>query len=69
MSTPLDVHQTLDHCVQHIAGAREEMTEDMHVAAMRLGAAAMMLASASHAVLRRAVELGQAPAQPDAGEE
>jgi hypothetical protein len=42
------------------------MAEDMHYAAMRLGAAAMMLASASHAVRRRA-ELGQAPARPGTG--
>jgi hypothetical protein len=45
------------------------MAEDMHDAAMRLGAAAMMLASASHAVRRRATELSQGPAEPDTGGE
>jgi hypothetical protein len=68
MSTPQDVHRTLDHCMQHITGAKEAMAEDMHYAAMRLGAAAMMLASASYAVRRRA-ELGQAPARPGTGAE
>jgi len=53
--------------MEHITGAKEAMAEDMHYAAMRLGAAAMMLASASHAVRRRA-ELGLAPTPPDAGE-
>jgi hypothetical protein len=68
VSTPHDVQRTLDHCLQHITGAREAMAEDMQSAAMRLGAAAMMLASASHAVNRRAAELGQAPAGPGTGE-
>ena len=67
MSTPQDVHRPLNQCMEHITGAKEAMAEDMHYAAMRLGAAAMMLASASHAVRRRA-ELGLAPTPPDAGE-
>ena len=54
MSDPLDVQRTLDHCMLHIKGAGEVMTDDMHDAAMKLGAAAMMLASASNAVHRRA---------------
>src|SRR5260370_24822207 len=57
MSNPLDVQRTLDHCMQHIKGASEAMAENMHDAAMRLGAAAMMLASASYAVHKRAAEL------------
>jgi hypothetical protein len=69
MSTPPDVHRTLSHCMQHITDAREAMAEDMHDAAMQLGAAAMMLASASHAVRRRAAELSQGPAEPDTGGE
>ena len=35
---------------------------------MRLGAAEMMLASASYAVRKHAGLLAQAPAQPDTGE-
>jgi hypothetical protein len=54
MSTPLDVQQTLDHCMLNIKSASETMAHDMHEAAMNLGAAAMMLASASSAVYRRA---------------
>jgi hypothetical protein len=69
MSTPPDVHRTLSHCMQHITDAREVMAEDMHDAAVRLGAAAMMLTSASHAVHRRAAELRQGPAEPDTGGE
>ena len=46
MSDPLDVRRNLDHCMQNIKGAGEAMAEDMHEAAMRLGAAEMMLASA-----------------------
>ena len=60
MSIPPDVQRTLDHCMQTIKGATEDMADDMYGAAMRLGAAGMMLASASNAVLRRA-------AQPDPG--
>lgn len=41
----------------------------MHDAAMKLGAAAMMLASASNAVYGRAFQLTQVPTQLDTGEE
>jgi len=68
MSNPLDVRRNLDHCMQHIKGAGEAMAEDMHEAAMRLGAAEMMLASASYAVRKRAGQPTRAPAQPDTGE-
>jgi hypothetical protein len=54
MSNPLDVQRNLDHCMLNIKSASESMAEDMHDAAMRLGAAAMMLASASNAVYKRA---------------
>jgi hypothetical protein len=54
MSDPQDVHRSLDQCMQHIAGAREAMAHDMYDAAMRLGAAQMMLASASYAVHQHA---------------
>lgn len=60
MSNPLDVEQILDHCMLHIKGAGEAMPDDMHDAAMRLGTAALMLASASNAVHKRATELTQA---------
>jgi len=40
--------------MQNIKGAGEAMAENMHEAAMRLGAAEMMLASASYAVRKRA---------------
>lgn len=49
----------------NIKGASEAMADDMHDAAMRLGAAAMMLASASNAVHKRATLQAQAEAQPD----
>ena len=65
MSNPLDVQLTLDHCMLNIKGASEAMEHDMHDAAMRLGTAAMMLASASHAVYKRAVQLPRAPTQLD----
>ena len=68
MSNPLDVRRNLDHCMQHIKGAGEAMAEDMQEAAMRLGAAEMMLASASYAVRKRASQPARAPAQPDGGE-
>jgi hypothetical protein len=67
MSSPLDAQQTLDHCMLNIRGASEAMAHDMYDAAMKLGAAAMMLASASNAVYRHAVQ--PAPTQPDSGEE
>ena len=54
MSDPLDVQRTLDHCMLNIKGAGEVMADDMHDAAMKLGAAAMMLASANNAVHKRA---------------
>jgi hypothetical protein len=43
----------------NIEGASKAMPQDMHDAAMRLGTAAMMLASASDAVHKRAAELSQ----------
>jgi hypothetical protein len=45
------------------------MADDMHDAAMRLGAAEMMLASASNAVYRRAFQPAQSQPQPGTGEE
>jgi hypothetical protein len=71
MSDPVDIRRNLDHCQQSIEDAAEAMAHDMYDAATRLGAAAMMLASASHAVHRHAERLTQAQAQaqtePDAG--
>lgn len=61
----LDVQQTLDHCIQTMKSASKAMADNMHDAAMRLGTAAMMLASASNAVHRRVAQR----AQPDTGEE
>ncbi len=69
MSDPLDVHRNLEHCMQTIQAGREAMAYDMHDAAMRLGAAEMMLASASHAVHKHAAERPQAPTRPDTGAE
>jgi hypothetical protein len=69
MSNPLDVQETLDHCMTTIKGASEVMADDVHDAAMRLGVAGMMLASASNAVYRRAFPQAQAPTQPDTGEQ
>jgi hypothetical protein len=69
MSNPLDVQQTLDHCMRNITGASQAMADDMQEAAMMLGAAGMMLASASNAVRKRAAHLTQAPAGPGTGEE
>jgi hypothetical protein len=54
MSDPPDVHRNLDHCMQHIKDASEAMAHDMRDAAMRLGVAEMMLASASYAVHKHA---------------
>ena len=68
MSTPVDVQRNLDHCMRNIKGAGEVMADDMHEAAMRLGTAELMLASASHAVHKHAGQLAQAPTQPDNGE-
>jgi hypothetical protein len=69
MSDPLDVDRNLDHCMQNIKHASEAMARDMHDAAMRLGAAEMMLASASHVVHKHAAALTQAQTQPDTGAE
>ena len=55
--------------MMNIKGATEAMADDMHDAAMRLGAAGMMLASASNAVYRRAFELAQAQPEPGTGGE
>jgi hypothetical protein len=67
MSNSLEVREILDHCMRSIEGARNAMADDMNDAAMKLGAAAMMLASASHAVYRQAGRGPQAPTQPDTG--
>jgi hypothetical protein len=69
MSDPLDVHRSLEHCMQAIQAGREAMAHDMHDAAMRLGAAEMMLASASYAVHKHAAARPQAQPQPDTGTE
>ena len=69
MSDPLNVHRTLELCMQTIEAGREAMAHDMYDAAMRLGAAEMMLASASYAVHKHAAALPQEPAQPDTGAE
>ena len=69
MSDPLDVHRTLELCMQTIEAGREAMVHDMYDAAMRLGAAEMMLASASYAVHRHAAALPQAPTRPGTGAE
>ena len=69
MSEPFDVQRTLDHCMQNINRASEAMADDIHDAAMRLGAAEMMLASASNAVHKRAAQLTQAQTRPGTGEE
>ena len=57
---PPDVQRALDHCMTNIKGASEAMADDMYDAAMRLGAAEMMLASASYAVHKHAAQLTQA---------
>jgi hypothetical protein len=67
MSDSLDVDRNLDHCMQNIKGAGEAMAHDMHDAAMRLGAAEMMLVSASHMVHEHADARAQAQTQPDTG--
>jgi len=63
MTSPVDVQRNLDHCMMTITAASEAMTSDMHDAAMKLGAATMMLASASHMVQRHAAQL----ARPETG--
>jgi hypothetical protein len=55
--------------MQSIKDASEAMAHDMHDAAMRLGAAEMMLASASNMVHKHAAALPQAQAQPGTGTE
>jgi hypothetical protein len=50
-----------------IEGANKVMADDMNDAAMKLGAAAMMLASASHAIHRHAAQLPQGLAEPQTG--
>ncbi len=65
MSDPHDVQETLDHCMMHIRGASEAMPHDMYDAAMKLGAAAMMLASAGNAVYKSAFQLTEAQTQPE----
>jgi hypothetical protein len=67
MSNPLDPQRILRDCMLNIEGASTAMADDMNDAATRLGAAAMMLASASHAVHRHAAQLPQVPAEPDTG--
>jgi hypothetical protein len=67
MSSPVDLQRILDHCTLNIEGASKAMADDMNDAAMKLGAAAMMLASASHAIHRHAAQLPQGPAEPDTG--
>jgi hypothetical protein len=69
MSDPLSVQRTLDHCMLNIEDASKAMPHDMHDAAMRLGTAAMMLASASDAVHKRAAGLVPAQTRRDTGEE
>ena len=54
--------------MQNIKAAGEAMAGDMHEAAMRLGTAEMMLASASYAVSRHVGRLDQSTARPDAAD-
>jgi hypothetical protein len=68
MSNP-DIQRNLDQCMMNIKDATEAMADDMYDAAMRLGAAGMMLASASNAVYRRAFQPAQTQPQPGTGEE
>jgi hypothetical protein len=67
MSYPLDVEQILDHCMLNIRCASDAMVDDMHDAAMKLGTAEMMLASASHAVHKHAAELPQEAPESNTG--
>jgi hypothetical protein len=69
MTDPLDVNRNLELCMQTIEAGREAMAHDMYEAAMRLGAAEMMLASASYAVHKHAAALRQAPMRPGTGAE
>jgi hypothetical protein len=54
--------------MRNIKDSKRGDAGDMQEAAMRLGTAEMMLASASYAVRKHAGQLAQAPAQPDTGE-
>ncbi len=54
MTNPPDVQRTLNHCMLNIQDASKVMANDMRNAAMKLDAAAMMLASASAALHKRA---------------
>jgi hypothetical protein len=65
MSNPLDVERILDHCMLNIRGASDAMADDMHDAALKLGAAEMMLASASDAVHKHAAQPPQGPPESD----
>jgi hypothetical protein len=65
MSDPLDVEQILDRCTRHIRGASDAMPDDMRDAAVKLGAAEMMLASASHAVHKHAAQPPQGPPESE----
>src|SRR5262249_22766496 len=67
MSNPLDLQRILRDCMQNIEGASTAMVDDMNDAAMKLGAASMMLASASHAVHMHAAQLPQVPPAPHNG--
>ena len=69
MNNSPDIGRNLDQCMMNIKGATEAMADDMHDAAMRLGAAGMMLASASDAVYRHAFQAAQAPPQPRSGDD
>lgn len=68
MSTPYDVQLTLDHCMVTIRGASEAMADDVLDAAMKLGTASLMLASASYAVHQRVAQLTGVQPQPDTAE-
>jgi hypothetical protein len=63
MSDPLDIEQILDRCVLSIRDASNAMAGDMRDAAMKLGAAEMMLGSARHAVHKHAVQPRQRPTE------
>ena len=69
MTDSLDIHRNLEHCMQTIQAGREAMAHDMYDAAMRLGAAEMMLASASYAVHMNAAAPPRAQGQPGTGAE
>ena len=68
MSSPLDPNRILQQCMLTIKSADKAMAEDMNDADMKLGAAAMMLASASHTVHRHAAAPPREPAEPATGD-